>query len=77
MEALLDPKVLSVVLTALGGAIAWLWGKVASAHRKHRECEVELARMNERIEARDTRIEALEETCSRLTRLLKKETHVG
>lgn len=30
-NALVDPRVLTVILTALGGAIAWLWSKYAAA----------------------------------------------
>lgn len=75
--ALADPKVLTVVLTAFGGAFVWLWGKVAAISRKHRDCEIALAEARERERHRDTRLEALEDTCSRLTRLIKKETNIG
>lgn len=75
--ALADPKVLTVILTAFGGAVAWLWGKVAAISRKHRDCEIALAKAEERERSRDNRIEALEDTCSRLTRLIKKETKIG
>lgn len=77
MRALTDPELLKVILLALGGALAWLWAKVAEAQRRHRACEIELAQMKERNTAHDVRIQALEKTCSALTRLLKKETHVG
>ncbi len=72
-----DPKVLTVVLTAFGGSIAWLWGKISSISARHRQCEIELAQSREREKSRDIRIVALEETCGRLTRLIKKETKLG
>lgn len=74
---LADPKVLTVVLASFGGAVGWLWGKVSAIHRKHRQCEIALAKAEERERTRDNRIEALEDTCARLTRLIKKETKLG
>lgn len=72
-----NPAVLTVIFGAIGGALAWLWTQVSKAQQKHRDCEIELARMRERMAAHDEKMAAMQATCATLTELLRKEVNIG
>lgn len=75
--ALTNPAVLTVLFGAFGGAFVWLWTQVSKALQKHRECEVELAQLRERMAAQDIELGKVQATCNTLTELLRKEIHIG
>lgn len=74
---LANPAVLTVIFAAIGGAIAWLWTQVSRAQKAHRDCEIELATMRERLSAHDAKMAGVQATCDTLTQLLRKEVNLG
>jgi uncharacterized membrane-anchored protein YhcB (DUF1043 family) len=74
---LANPAVLTVIFGAIGAAITWLWRQVSKAQARHRECEIELATMKERLASHDKEMAAVQATCATLTELLRKEVNIG
>jgi hypothetical protein len=78
-----NPVVLSIVLGSLGTAVGWLWAQfgkekarnrteAAAQSEKHRQCEIELARLTERDKARDKEATGLRTTCDELMKIVAK-----
>lgn len=72
LNALANPAVLSIILAAFGGAIAWLWAKIISMAKTHLDCEKRLARAEEGSSHRDSKIAELEGSVKALTDILRK-----
>lgn len=79
--ALADPKVLTVVLSALGAAAVWLWGKIADARKKRQkdiddlQARVAACETDRALLRRD--VGELRGSVRTLTDLLKKEAKIG
>jgi hypothetical protein len=77
IAALLEPKVLAVILTSFGTAIAWLARQAMKNRTAHQQCEIRLARAEESSKADRAEIRRLSGSVTTLTALLKKEMHLG
>lgn len=87
-DLLSNPAVLTALFGALGAAVTWLWAQVqkektlnratsVAEAEKHRQCEVELATVKERMAAQDVELGKVQATCCTLTELLRREINVG
>ena len=67
---LADPRILTVIFTAIGGALGWLWKLFKNLNDKINECEKDRALDKQEI----GRLQGSVET---LLQLLKVETKIG
>ena len=88
MDALLDPKVLTAILTAAGAGVAWCWGKYYAAHMARKKeieelqercarCEQERAVLKERLTRTREELAVERGRVDALTDLFKKEANLA